>query len=151
MKSIALFPLSTGVRRTALFAGVASALLTGGIPLIGSTPGLVMGRVVFLPAPIAFLVHLAFALIYGALFSLILWRSRDWWTALAAAATSALIYLFNLALFADLGAVVPGSESHVMLAHLTFGVVFTFCFKLAEIGDTESEKVGNHRDSQERV
>lgn len=149
--SIARFPFSTGVRRVALFAGAVCALFTGGLPFLGTATGLVMGRAVLLPSTIAFLLHLGVALLYGALFSLTLWRSRDWGTAVGAAMMSVALYLLNVTVFADLEAIVLDVEAHVLAAHALFGVVFTFSFKLAELGEADAELAPVSPSSHERA
>jgi hypothetical protein len=137
LKTLTVLPLCCAVRRTSLAAGAVTALLTGGLPFVGFEPGLVMGRAARLPSPMAFLLHLVVAMLYGPLLCLAISRSRDGWTLLAALATTSALYASNVAAtFAlQIPRVLP--ELHAIFAHLVFGAVFTVLFKLAEIGATD--------------
>lgn len=97
-----------------------------------------MGRAVLLPTPLAFVLHLAVALLYGALLSLALWRSRDWGTAISAAMMSVLLYFLNAAVSVGFGEMLVDVEWHVLATHALFVTVFTFSFKLAELGEDEA-------------
>jgi hypothetical protein len=133
LKSVALLPVCAPVRRTALLAGCVSALFSGGLPFIGFEPGLIMGRVAHLPSLVAFLLHLGLAVIYGGIFSLVLFRSRDWWTLVAAGVVSLGLYAASTALLQDGTPALTRIEMDALLAHFIFGAAFTTAFKLAEI------------------
>jgi len=133
LKSVALLPVCAPVRRTALLAGCVSALFSGGLPFIGFEPGLIMGRVAHLPSFVAFLLHLALAVIYGGLFSLVLFRSRNWWTLVAAGVMSVGLYAASSALLQGEAPTLTRVEMDALLAHFIFGAAFTTAFKLAEI------------------
>ena len=133
-KFFAGLPVSRGVRRTSLAAGVVSALLTGGLPFVGLETGVVMGRITLLPPLLAFGFHLVLALLYGAVFSLAVALSRDSWTLMAGGAATFTLYAANflVAQFWGLPRSLP--EVNAVIAHVIFGVAFTVFFKLAEIG-----------------
>jgi hypothetical protein len=137
LKSIASLPVCAPVRRTALAAGTVAAVFSGGLPFVGHDIGIVMGRVAQLPAVIAFAAHLALAVLYGSLFSLVLCRSRDWWTLLSACAMTLTLYAANVVWWELPRGALAAEEVDALLAHLIFGVAFTVFFKLAEIGTTE--------------
>ncbi len=125
------------MRRAALAAGAVAAVFSGGLPFVGHDIGIVMGRVAHLPPLIAFAAHLALAVLYGSLFSLVLCRSRDWWTFLGAAVMTLGLYAANVALWDRPHSALRGEELDALLAHLIFSAAFTVFFKLAEIGTTE--------------
>lgn len=137
LKPLAVLPVCSAVRRTSLAAGTVAALLTGGLPFVGLEPGLIMGRASLLPSPLAFLLHLAVAVIYGALLCLAILRSRNSWTMIAATGATLALYGCNLA--ASRGWQLPQllPEADALVAHLIFGAAFTAFFKLAEIGAPE--------------
>ncbi len=133
-KSFALLPVRAPVRRTALAAGMVAAIFSGGLPGVGPDIGIIMGRSVHLPVFAGFVLHLGLAVVYGSLFSLVLFRSRDWWTILGALVTALVLYGANVALFEWPAHAFSEGEMEPLLAHLVFGAAFTVFFKLAEIG-----------------
>ena len=137
LKPLAVLPVCCAVRRTSLAAGLVAALFTGGLPFVGFETGLVMGRAFPIPTILAFLVHLAIAILYGVFFCLAISRSRNRWTLLAAATVTLALYAANFTVSETwhLSRVRP--ETHALLAHFIFGAAFTFFFKLAEIGAPE--------------
>lgn len=148
LRPFAVLPLCCAVRRTSLAAGGLTALLTGGLPFIGLKLGLIMGRGVLLPSPLAFLLHLLVGIVYGSLLCLAISRSRDGWTLVAALAATAALYTGNVAVtFAlQIPRILP--EPNAILAHLIFGATFTVFFKLAEIGVTDDwDGPSGHRES----
>lgn len=136
-KSYALLSVCASVRRAALAAGALVAVFSGGVPFVGHDVGIVMGRVAHLPPVIAFGAHLALTVLYGSFFSLVLCRSRDWWTLLGAGAMTLGLYAANLGLWDLPGGTLLREEMDALLAHVIFGAVFTAFFKLAEIGTSE--------------
>ena len=136
-KPLAVLPLSCAVRRTSFAAGAVTALLTGGLPFVGFEPGVVMGRAALLPSPLAFMLHLSVAVIYGAFFCLVISRSRNAWTLLAATCATLALYFGNVAVLHAWNLPSLSSETEALLAHFVFGAVFTSFFKLAEIGVPE--------------
>lgn len=135
LKPLAGLPVCCAVRRTSLAGGVVAALLTGGLPFIGCESGLIMGRATLLPSPLAFVLHLLLALLYGAVFCLAISRSRDGWTILAAAGATLSLYAGNLVATQSWHLPRLLSESDALFARLVFGAAFTVFFKLAEIGE----------------
>jgi hypothetical protein len=131
LKSLVVLPTCQGVRRASLAAGAVTALFTGGVPLIG-LHSIVMGRAVLLPAAFAFVLHLAVSLVYGAVFSVALARSRNGWTLLASMCVTLLLYFANSSFSYEVR--LPLAEFDALVAHLIFGFTFTALFKLGEIG-----------------
>ena len=96
-----------------------------------------MGRVVPLISPAGFVLHLLLAVIYGAILSLAIGRSRGWWTLAAAAIATLLLYAGDLWLMRAWGFPFIAPESRAAAAHLLFGFVFTIFFKLRQDDTTE--------------
>jgi len=131
LKSLVVLPTCQQVRRASLAAGVVTALFTGGLPFIG-LHSIVMGRAVLLPATFAFVLHLAVSLVYGAVFSVALARSRNGWTLLAAMSVTLLLFSANSSISYEVRLAL--AEFDALVAHMIFGFSFTALFKLGEIG-----------------
>lgn len=139
--NLLLLPFTPRVRRAALVAGIASAVLTGGLPFVGYGPAFAMGRVVPLVSPLAFILHLLLAIVYGGILSLAIGRSRGWWTFVAALATTLLLDCANLWLMRawEFPLIAVGGRS--LAAHLLFGFVFTLSFKFHEASELSAHHV----------
>jgi hypothetical protein len=137
LKTVATVPFSRKVRHASLAAGIAAALFTGGLPIVGFDAGLVMGRPSPFPTFIGFPLHLFAAIVYGAIFSLAIVRSRNGWTLFAASLATLALYVGNLALTRTWNLFHLSSEADALIAHLVFGATFTLLFKFAEIGAPE--------------
>ena len=136
-KKLPLLPFTASVRRAALFAGILFAIFTGGFPFVGYGPAFAMGRFVPLVSPFAFLLHLLLGIVYGAVLSLAIGRSRGRWTCFAALAATVLLYLGNLWLMRAWDVPPLGGEVRAVAAHLVFVCAFTLLFKLREADTTE--------------
>jgi hypothetical protein len=138
VKLLAALAVCSEVRRTSLAAGMVTALFTGGLPFVGVSPGLIMGRLSVLPPAFGFALHLFVGVIYGALFCLAISRSRNAWTLLGATVATLTLYALNFAATNLWNLPRPLPETDALFAHVIFGAVFTVFFKLAEIGVSES-------------
>ena len=91
-----------------------------------------MGRFVPLASPLALILHLLLAIVYGGLLSIAIGRARGAWVFTAAVVGSLMLYAGNWWLLRASEIPVTAGESRALAAHFLFGFAFTIFFKMDE-------------------
>jgi len=125
-------PVDHRMRYSALFGAILCAVLSEVLSFAGREVGVVMGRATMLLGPVAFTMHVAVALAYGAVLAVVIDQTRGWLVWARGLGVTTLLYAANAWASASLFAPRLSAEPEAVFAHGLFAFAFICLYKMGE-------------------